>query len=109
MGTTRRVILAVVIVYVGLVAYHGFSSWGWSAQMRTPPGIPAQTVSYTCGAPWGSPYVHGPGHTPYPVEGVPCGPRGSYQVVMAVDVLLGVFVIALVAGWNRFRVRPSAV
>jgi hypothetical protein len=37
------------------------------------PGVPTQSVSYTCGAPWGSGYVHGPTNTAFPLGAPPRG------------------------------------
>lgn len=107
MSTTRRIILVVLALVLAFVVYHAVTPWGWSAQLRTPPAVPAQTVSYTCGPPWGSAYAHGPAKTAYPLPEAPCAQRRTYQVMTALDVLLGVFVLALVAGWSRVRHRPA--
>lgn len=107
MSLTRRAVLVVLAAAVGLIIYHSVTSWGWTGQLQTPVGVPPQSVSYTCGALWGSAYVHGPRQTSYPLQGTPCGERGSYQVMTAIDVLLGVFAFTMVAGWRRVR-RPAA-
>lgn len=108
MSLTRRAILVALVVVVGFVVYHSVTPWGWAAPTQPPPGVAAVKVSYTCGALWGSAYVHGPRQTAYPLAGVPCGERRPYQVMTAVDVLLGVFAFAAVAGWRRVRVLTPA-
>lgn len=105
MSFTRRIVLVALALFVGFSLYHAVTSYGWSAELKTPSGVPAKSVSYTCGAPWGSGYVHGPSTTAYPVDGTPCGQRGQYQIVTSVDVLLGVFALAALAGWRRVRPR----
>lgn len=105
MSTTRRLVLLALVVFVGYTLYHAVTPWDWTGQLQTPP--PIQSVSYTCGPPWGSAYVHGPRRTAAPLTSTPCGPRTTYQVMTAVDVLCGVFGIALVAGWRRVRRAPT--
>ncbi len=107
MSITRRVILVVLGIFVAFVVYHAVTPWGWSGQLQTPPGAPVVTVTYTCGAPWGSAYAHGPVKTEYPLSEAPCAQRRTYQVMTAIDVLLGVFGLALVAGWSRVRHHPA--
>lgn len=107
MSNRRRVVLVGLAVFLGFTLYHALSPWGWSGQTVPPAGVAVQTVSYTCGAPWGSSYVHGPTSTAYPLTGKPCGQRGTYQLMTAVDVLLGVFALATVAGWRKVRMFRS--
>lgn len=107
MSLTRRAVLVVLAAAVGFIIYHSVAPWGWSGQLQTPVGVPAQSVSYTCGSLWGSAYVHGPRQTIYPLQGTPCGERASYQVMTAVDILLGVFAFTVVVGWRRVRSAPS--
>lgn len=97
------------IVILGFVLYHAVSPWGWTGQLRVPTGMPDQSISYTCGPPWGSGYVHGPDSAPaYPVVGTPCGERGQYQIMIGVDVLVGVFAVVAIGLWSRTRLRPAA-
>lgn len=103
---TRRVILLAVAAVVGFLIYHSVTPWGWTGQLQTPAGDPTASASYTCGPLWGSAYIHGPATTAYRLEGTPCGDRHPYQVLTAVDVLLGVVAIGFVAGWKKIR-TPS--
>ena len=108
MITTRRLVLVGLALLLGFMLYHAVSPWGWTGQTQPPPTVASQNVSYTCGAPWGSGYVHGPASTAYPLDGVPCGERRTYQVMTALDVLLAVFAVAGLATWHRLR-RPPAM
>ena len=103
MSLTRRVILLAVAAVVGFLVYHSVTPWGWTGQLQTPAGAPTASASYTCGPLWGPAYIHGPARTAYPVEGIPCGERHTYQVLTAVDVLLGVVGLGIVAQWKRIR------
>jgi hypothetical protein len=104
----RTLVLGGIIVVLGFVVYHAFSPWGWTGQLKVPTGAPARSVSYTCGPPWGSGYVHGPDTTAYPLDATPCGERGQYQIMIGVDVLVGVFAVFAVGMWSRTRPRPVA-
>jgi len=106
-GNIRRLVLVALVVFVGFVAYHALTPYGWSAQTEVPVGVPAHTISYTCGAPWQAGYVHGPPTTAYPLGATPCGERHTYQILTFLDVVLGVFGIALVAGWGRLVDRSA--
>jgi hypothetical protein len=101
MGNIRRLILVGLVLFVVLVAYHAATPWKWAAATTPPAGVKVQVVSYTCGAVWGSGYVHGPATTAYPLAGRPCAGRGSYQVLTVLDVFLAVFAIAVLASWGR--------
>ena len=108
MSFTRRIVLVGLALFIGFCLYHAISPWGWSTDLQTPPGVPTQSVSYTCGAPWGSGYVHGPTNTAYPIGSTPCGQRTEYQLMTAIDVLIGVFAFAVVGGWTLIRPTFSA-
>jgi hypothetical protein len=103
MGDVRRIFLLGLLAFVAFNLVHAVMSYGWSGELQTPPGAAAVEVSYTCGPPFGSGYVHGPATTAYPLSGKPCGQRTQYQLLTVIDVLLGVGGIALVLGWERAR------
>lgn len=105
MSTAWRVALVALIAFLAFSVYHAVSPWAWSGQLRTPPGAPTITLDYHCGAPWGSGYVHGPTSTLAPLISKPCGQRTNYQIVTAIDVLVGVFGVAVVGTWARARAR----
>ena len=98
--------MVAIAAVLAFIVYHSVTPWGWTGDLRTPAGVPAASVNYSCGALWGSPYVHGPEKLAYPIQGTPCGARSSYQVLTGVDALLGVFAIAVIVGWKRVR-TPS--
>lgn len=102
----RRGAIVVIALVMAIGVYHAFTSYAWSGTLQTPKGAKTASVTYTCGPPWGSSYVHGPATTPYPVQGVPCGQREQYRTMIAIDVVLGLIALAAVTGWHR-RVRPQ--
>jgi hypothetical protein len=104
---TRTLILGGIIVVLGFVVYHAVSPWGWTGQLKVPKGVADQSVSYTCGPPWGSGYVHGPETPAYPVDGKPCGQRGQYQIMIGVDLVIGTFALSAIGLWSRTRLRPA--
>jgi hypothetical protein len=101
MSSTRRLILLALVVFVGLNLYHAVSPWVWTGQLRLPLGTPAKLVSFRCGAPWGSGYVRGPAGLS--LTSAPCTPRRVLQVMTALDVLVGVFAIAVLVTRGRGR------
>jgi hypothetical protein len=102
----RILILGGIIVVVGFIVYHAVSPWAWTGQLKVPKGVPDQSLSYSCGPPWGSGYVHGPATTAYPLDGTPCGQRGQYQIMIGVDVVIGIFAVSAMGLWSRTRHRP---
>lgn len=108
MGLWRRVALIGLVVFLALIIFHAVRPYGWTSQSIPPPGVASRNVTYTCGAPWGSGEVRAPEGGPYRFGGVPCGQRSDYQVMTAIDVLLGVFALAVLAGWGRVRSRSIA-
>lgn len=102
MGTTRRLIVAGLVVFLGFVIYHGFHSTRWTSYDEPPAGVQMEIVTYACSAPWSSNYVHAPKNLPpYAVAGVPCGDHQTNRVTIAVDVILGVAGLAVTLAWPR--------
>lgn len=109
MSFYRRAAIVLIALVMALGVYHAFRPYGWSSSLIVPKGVKAATVNYTCGPPWGSSYVHGPAVLPYAASnGSPCGQRGEYRAMIAVDVVVGVAAIGFLAGWpRRFRAQPT--
>ncbi len=107
MSTARKTFIAGLVLFLGFVIYHGLSSYAWSAQTNPPSGVAPQTVTYTCGAPLGSGFVHGPARTAYPLTGRPCGERTQYQFMTVADVILGALALGVVLTWRRDRPVPA--
>lgn len=101
MSTARKTFLVGLILFVAFVVYHALVPYGWSGQTNVPAGVASQDVSYTCGAPFGTAYVHGPATTAYPLNGTPCGQRSDYQIMTVVDVIFGALGIGVVLAWRR--------
>lgn len=90
-----------LFLFTGFVVFHAVTSYGWSGQTTPPAGVAVKTVSYTCGAPWGAAYVHGPATTAYRLTGVPCGQRGQYQLITVISGVLGVLGLGAALAWRR--------
>lgn len=97
--------LAVVALVVGVGVWHSLVSYSWTGPLVTPTGAKAETVTVTCGPPWGSSYVHIPS-IPHPISGTPCGQREQYRFMVAADVVIGAVVVAVLVGRTR-RARPN--
>lgn len=107
LSTARKTILVGLILFVGFVVYHALVPYGWSGQTNAPAGVAPQDVSYTCGAPFGQGYVHGPATTAYPLNGRPCGERADYQIMTVVDVVVGALGIGAALAWRRSEPVPA--
>jgi hypothetical protein len=101
MSRRRWLLFTAVAVYVAVIVVLAVRPWTWSGSLATPTGAPTQTVSYRCGAPWGTDYVHGPLRTPYPTVGTPCGQRQAYRVTTVINVGLGLAGLVLVLTLGR--------
>jgi hypothetical protein len=96
-------------LFVLVIIVIAVQKWTWQGQLETPPNVPAQYVNFRCGAPWGSASVEGPPTTSYVLLGTPCGQRHQYQLMPAVDIILGVIGLVVVISWGRVRLhQPTA-
>ena len=108
MTVSRRILLVALTLFLGFALYHAVSPYKWTGETNPPVGVAAQYFSYTCAAPWGAAYVHGPATTPFPLTDKPCGVRSSYQVVGGIDVVLAVLAITALYSWEM-RSRKAIV
>jgi hypothetical protein len=99
----RGLIIAAFTLFGLYIAYHALSSSTMHVSLDTPAGQPGESVTYTCGPPWGSDYVHGPAHPKYPLSFVPCATRNSDRTMSGVDVILALAGIVITLNWARFR------
>jgi hypothetical protein len=100
--TKRRKVMAIsfsaftiAIVLLGLLPHR------WHSPTKTPFGVATKNITYTCGATWGSNYVHGPTRLRYPVYSTPCGDRDHLRIAEALDLALGAAAVAIVVFWRR--------
>jgi hypothetical protein len=71
--------------------------------------VKAADLTVTCGAPWGAASARTSSPTLYIPEGKPCAQRSQYQIMSAVDLVLGVGAVLAFVTWSRRRSRDVEV
>jgi hypothetical protein len=105
---TRRLLIVSLVLFLGFLLYHAVRPVHWTSIDETPIGVTGKTVTFTCGAPWGHPYVHAPAHQPpYPILGVPCSSRRTDRIMLAFDVTVGAAALAALIAWPRRQPEPD--
>lgn len=91
----QRVAILGVVAWLLAVVMWANRSWTETVPVVTPVGAPAQSRTFSCGAPLGSRTVTE--LTPpsdLPLDRRPCDVHGERRVLAMVDVVVGVFLIA---------------
>jgi hypothetical protein len=103
----RRLAIVGLLVMAAVIGVWATRRWTDTVPLRTPPGVPTQSVSFECGAPFGAATTRRAERAlgaPYPLSAEPCAHRRARRnLVLAEIVLAGTSVLVLAAGGRRAR------
>src|SRR6266513_6249944 len=105
MSARRWLVVVVLGAFALVVAIWATRPWSDTQALATPRGVTPASVTYECGAPWGSGSVKGPETTPYPVVGKPCDHRQERRRLAALDIGAVAVAILVVSRWGSFTAR----
>jgi hypothetical protein len=103
----RRLAIVGLVVFAAVIGAWASRPWTDTVPLRTPPGVPTQSVSFECGPPFGAATVNRPEKapgSPYPLAAKPCAHRRARRNLAVSEIVLaGIAVLVLAAGGRRAR------